>query len=62
MFHFIILSDWMVTLRERLLGVQPTRVPLSRPSLSHLARLPVRALGPPQRSPQDLLARRASAV
>jgi|GEM_PF-5614392 len=37
------------TLRDRWLGAQPTKVPLSRPFLSHLAHLPVSALPKPVR-------------
>ena len=44
MLQFTTLSHWMVSLRDRLFGVQPTMVPLSRPPLSQLARLPVKAL------------------
>lgn len=37
MLQFTTLSHWMVSLRDRLFGVQPTMVPLSRPPLSQLA-------------------------
>jgi len=49
MLHFTTLSHWMVALRDRLLGVQPAMVSLSRPPLSQLARLPVDALPKPVR-------------
>ncbi len=46
MLHFTTLPPWLVTLRNRWFGAQPAALPLTRPALSHLARLPQTQLPP----------------